>query len=47
MDLELQLEAFADMNLDCNHDSARKEVEETDIVADDLVSALEHGPNRD
>lgn len=47
MDLKLQLEAFAGMNLNCNPDSARKEVEETDIVGDDLVSALERGPNRD
>lgn len=35
------------MDLDCNHDSARKEVEEIDIVADDLISAPERGPTRD
>lgn len=35
------------MDLGCNHGSARKQVEEIDIVADDLVSTPERGPTRD
>lgn len=35
------------MGLDCNHDNVHMEAVETDIVAGDLVSALDHGPNRD